>query len=406
MGKEKGGFLTPKAIANRIKSKGLQKLRWYCQMCQKQCRDENGFKCHCMSESHQRQLLLFADNPDKFLDGFSKEFLDDFLHLLNRQWGTKRVHCNIVYQEYIADRNHTHMNSTQWETLTEFVKWLGREGYCVVDETPKGWYVTYIDRDPEAIKKQESVAKKEKMEMDDHERMARFLEKQIEKAKEKEPEKPGTEFTDLQRLNEEEKVSLTFSKPSASSSSSSSQSTKSDSSDRKSVLEPSINPLNNLSKTKRETSSSVSSIFSSKKSQKRKSALEEIIEEDKSKQSKVKRSENWITKGIIVKVITKKLGEKYYKKKGTIKDIKDKFIAIVDMIDSGDVLKLDQAHLETVIPQPGRLMKIVNGVHRGETAKMLSIDEKTFSVGVKLESGVNKGSKIEQIPYEDVCKLA
>ena len=31
-------------------------------------------------------------------------------------------------------------------------------------------------------------------------------------------------------------------------------------------------------------------------------------------------------------------------------------------------------------------MKIVNGVHRGETAKMLSIDEKTFSVGVKLES--------------------
>ncbi len=40
MGKEKGGFLTPKAIANRIKAKGMQKLRWYCQMCQKQCRDE------------------------------------------------------------------------------------------------------------------------------------------------------------------------------------------------------------------------------------------------------------------------------------------------------------------------------------------------------------------------------
>ena len=31
-------------------------------------------------------------------------------------------------------------------------------------------------------------------------------------------------------------------------------------------------------------------------------------------------------------------------------------------------------------------MKIVNGIHRGETATMLSIDEKTFSVGVKLES--------------------
>ena len=42
MGKD-GGFLTPKAIGNRIKAKGLQKLRWYCQMCQKQCRDENGY---------------------------------------------------------------------------------------------------------------------------------------------------------------------------------------------------------------------------------------------------------------------------------------------------------------------------------------------------------------------------
>ena len=50
MGKEKAGFLTPKAIANRIKAKGLQKLRWYCQMCQKQCRDEVLF-CFSMLES-------------------------------------------------------------------------------------------------------------------------------------------------------------------------------------------------------------------------------------------------------------------------------------------------------------------------------------------------------------------
>lgn len=96
MGKEKAGFLTPKAIGNRIKAKGLQKLRWYCQMCQKQCRDENGFKCHLMSESHQRQLLLVADNPEKFVDSFSMTFFDDFMDLLRRQYGTKRVHANLV----------------------------------------------------------------------------------------------------------------------------------------------------------------------------------------------------------------------------------------------------------------------------------------------------------------------
>ena len=50
----------PTQIANRIKAKGLQKLRWYCQMCGKQCRDENGFKCHLSSESHQRQMMVFG----------------------------------------------------------------------------------------------------------------------------------------------------------------------------------------------------------------------------------------------------------------------------------------------------------------------------------------------------------
>ena len=38
------------------------------------------------------------------------------------------MHNNIVYNEYISNREHIHMNSTQWETLTDFTKWLGREG--------------------------------------------------------------------------------------------------------------------------------------------------------------------------------------------------------------------------------------------------------------------------------------
>lgn len=95
---------TPKYIANKMKAKGLQKLRWYCQMCQKQCRDENGFKCHTMSESHQRQLLLFADHSSAYLDQFSREFGKGYCELLKRQFGTKRVNANKVYQDYISDR--------------------------------------------------------------------------------------------------------------------------------------------------------------------------------------------------------------------------------------------------------------------------------------------------------------
>jgi hypothetical protein len=31
-----------KAIGNKIKAKGLGRLRWYCQACERQMRDENG----------------------------------------------------------------------------------------------------------------------------------------------------------------------------------------------------------------------------------------------------------------------------------------------------------------------------------------------------------------------------
>lgn len=71
-------------IANRIKSKGLQKLRWYCQLCNKQCRDENGFKCHQLSESHRRQMEVFGQNPLRVVDGYSEEFEQDFMEHLRR----------------------------------------------------------------------------------------------------------------------------------------------------------------------------------------------------------------------------------------------------------------------------------------------------------------------------------
>jgi hypothetical protein len=48
------------------------------------------------------------------------------------------------YNDYIQDKAHKHMNSTKWETLTDFVKDLGAEGFCIVDPTPKGWYIQCV----------------------------------------------------------------------------------------------------------------------------------------------------------------------------------------------------------------------------------------------------------------------
>ncbi|KAG8737563.1 hypothetical protein FRC12_017099, partial [Ceratobasidium sp. 428] len=153
---------TPKYLANAMKSKGLQKLRWYCQVCQKQCRDENGFKCHAASEAHLRQMLVVGENAGRHISDFSSQFQSEFVTLLSRRFGTKRVRANQVYQEFIQDKHHLHMNATRWVTLSEFVKHLGRSGIAHVDETEKGWFIAWIDSSPKALAKADAARKKER----------------------------------------------------------------------------------------------------------------------------------------------------------------------------------------------------------------------------------------------------
>ncbi|CAG8504031.1 4929_t:CDS:2 [Scutellospora calospora] len=176
-------------------------------MCQKQCRDENGYQCHIRSESHLRQMDLLKESPSMYMQGYSKQFHDDFIKLLSR-----RVHANLVYQEYIADRHHIHMNGTIWDTLTDFVKYLGKEGTCVADETSKGWFISWIDNSPKALARQEAIMKKERSEKDEEERARRLIEEQIERAQ-KEADDLGQDekFTDLKRENEEDKIKLNIS---------------------------------------------------------------------------------------------------------------------------------------------------------------------------------------------------
>ncbi len=74
-----------------------------------------------------------------------------YCDILKRQYPGKRVHANVVYQQYIGDKEHLHMNATCWVTLTSFVKHLGRTGKCVIDETEKGWFVTWVEKDMEQM---------------------------------------------------------------------------------------------------------------------------------------------------------------------------------------------------------------------------------------------------------------
>lgn len=379
----KHGFLTPKAIGNRIKAKGLQKLKFYCQMCQKQCRDENGFKCHTMSESHQRQLLLFADNADSYLDQFSLEFKDEYVGLLKRRFNGRRVNANHAYQEYIADRDHVHMNSTQWETLTEFVKWMGREGIVKADETEKGWYVTYIDRDPEAIARAE---KKNKMVATDEERQEKMLLEQIERAKANNTDSGPSSSTVLQRTEDsEEKVVFAMPK-----------------SIRPKKVEPAVE-MNALQEKDLKPSKSYSK--SKNNNKKKRSAIEELIAENEAGKKQKKKKDSWLAKGIVVKIIAKDLGKEFYKSKGLIEDVFDTYGAKVKVIKTGKRVKLDQSHLETVIPQVGRKIMILNGAYEGSQAILDKLNVEHFTVNVTISSGICKGRTVPDIPYEDVSKL-
>ena len=57
--------------------------------------------------------------------------------------------------------------------------------------------------------------------------------------------------------------------------------------------------------------------------------------------------------GIVVKVVHKKLGERYHRLKGVVEEVRDLYTGIIKMLDTGDKLKIDQAYLETVIPNIG-----------------------------------------------------
>jgi DNA/RNA-binding protein KIN17 len=66
-----------------------------------------------MSEAHLRQMLVVGENAGKHISDYSTQFKVAFISLVSRRWGTKRVKANTVYQEYISDKNHLHMNATR-----------------------------------------------------------------------------------------------------------------------------------------------------------------------------------------------------------------------------------------------------------------------------------------------------
>jgi len=120
-----------------------------------------------------------------------------------------------------------------------------------------------------------------------------------------------------------------------------------------------------------------------------------------------KRADYWLAQGIVVKVVNKKLLDgRYYKVKGVVERVADRYSGHVRMHSDGALVKLDQDDLETVVPQVGSTVLVLNGRCRGETATLLSIDQERFCVTAKVDGGEQRGRVLEGVEYEDICKVA
>ena len=157
--------------------------------------------------------VIGETGANKVINDYSQQFQRDFLQLLRTSHTTKSVQINHFYQQYIADKQHIHMNATRWPSLTEFAKHLGREGICrVEDSEEKGLHIAWIDNSPEALRRQEAIRKKERQDKGDEEREQKLIMEQIERARldaEAKAKLEGGEAGELKR-EDGEKIKLSF----------------------------------------------------------------------------------------------------------------------------------------------------------------------------------------------------
>ncbi|SMN17898.1 similar to Saccharomyces cerevisiae YOR077W RTS2 Basic zinc-finger protein [Maudiozyma saulgeensis] len=180
-------YSSAKFLSKQMKARGLQKLRFYCQVCMKQCRDDNGFKSHIKSPSHLKKISQVTTED---IDKYTAQFESDFLTLLRVNHGEKLIAANKVYNEFIQDRDHIHMNSTQFTSLNKFIQHLSKEGKIRIqnlDDFDKpeniemgSLLISYVDTSGSNTVRKQQLEDIEKLEKADQEVKSYILRKQIE----------------------------------------------------------------------------------------------------------------------------------------------------------------------------------------------------------------------------------
>ncbi|KAM3133734.1 hypothetical protein pb186bvf_014143 [Paramecium bursaria] len=359
------------------------KLKFYCQMCRKQCLDDDGFRCHTSSDHHMSMMRKYHENPEYYMELFSQDFQTAFLTVLKDKFKFAKVSGNEVYTELIKNVDHVHLNGTKWTLLNEFLYDIGQQGIVKYEKiNDHDGYVQMIDKSLAAIKKKKELDKKNKATK--KQLIDKHIQLQVDKNNNQE---------DLNHDNQEENQELqeiqgpiSFElniKP------------KNDSQlpildiqeERKVWIDPKLE----------KPPKKIDNLYQKLKYQNEKQgiSLADVTSQEK--------DDAWIIKNIVVKIKDDKLQDgKFLDKKGWIKEVEGDYIAIVEIIGSKkQTILIDQKNLETVIPKIGGKVIILNGVHRGKIGKLESVHQDNFSGSVYIE---NEDLCLEA-PYEDFSKL-
>lgn len=328
------------------------KEKFFCQICNRQCQDKDGFTCHLKSKTHQKNIERVAKSPQKYIDNYSNDFKRDYLDFLKREHKNEWVSANVIYDKYIKEKDNVPLNATRWESLIKFLQFIADEKLINIQPKEDDILIKYIDK-TFTQKKESKIDRTDKV-MKTFEKMER-----ISDSKNLTKEKKNIKEADVSRFSGFE---ISFG-----------------------------NNVENLNITN--SHSLFNNADTTLLSQKRKS--KEIIEKSDSNYKKEEKDEFlWISKGLKVLI-----NKKYKYSKGIIQAIKGN-IAEVKVPDSKDIIKIPQSFLAPKPPSIGSLSKIISGNNVSEIGVIENIESDGKTCIFKSSSS----KKTFKINIKDVCR--
>ncbi|KAJ8613585.1 hypothetical protein CTAYLR_006158 [Chrysophaeum taylorii] len=363
---------TPKWISTQWKKKGLNKLRWYCGLCQVSCRDANGFQLHLAHENHLRREAEAAergavrDTAARYLaDEYSEAFERSYLRYLVQHKLGQRVRAHEAYKSINPDdRQHDVMKKTCWGTLGRFIADLRERGEVDAWRDDDGWIVTVWEGCPACAwaSLPDREAKKIQSRLDQQDaplgwgdvgRLSRkrgSKDDDTEEAFDRAAKTAEDDYGESQPLPEDRAV--VFVRPGGATSSSKR---------RRGFFLP-----------KKESSSTTT----------------------------------WLRAGLVVRARAGPsfAGGRFDDVKCVVRRVQDRrcLVARLDDETGEETADLEESRLETVLPAIGKPVRVVAGPHAGALATLEAVHLDDFNATVRLL--LPEGESSVLLPYEAICK--